>query len=198
MKKICLSFVIVVFLGLNVHAQDNGFGVRAGVNIATLKNFNSKLGFHLGGVYRLQLLSKTPLFFEPGLMLQLKGGKKSTNGVEDKINMVYLEIPAIFTYRLQINDIWTIQPAFGPFFSLGVSGTQKSSFMGQTDSHELFGADGGVKRGDMGIKIAVGALIKRAYYVGIGYDASFVNINKNSNGLKVRNGSFNISIGYNF
>ena len=35
MKKICL-LIVLVFLGLNVHAKDNGFSVRAGVNIASM------------------------------------------------------------------------------------------------------------------------------------------------------------------
>lgn len=197
MKKIYLFVFAMVFLGLNLHAQDNGFGVRAGINISTLKNMNSKLGFQLGGVYRLQIVSQIPLFIEPGLMLQFKGGKLSDDGIETKANLTYLEIPVLLTYRLQINDVWTIQPAFGPFFALGVSGKIKESGNGDSHSEDLFGEDGYARRGDVGIKIAAGALIKNTYYIGIGYDASFVNINKDS-GLKVRNGSFNITAGYYF
>ena len=65
MKRIYL-LIVMVFLGLNVYAQDNGFGVRAGVNIASMTNYNSKVGFHVGGLYSLQLSSSTPIFFEPG------------------------------------------------------------------------------------------------------------------------------------
>ena len=45
MKKIYL-LLVMVFLGFGVRAQDNGFGVRAGVNIASMTNYNSKAGFH--------------------------------------------------------------------------------------------------------------------------------------------------------
>ena len=197
MKKIYLFVFAMVFLGLNLHAQDNGFGVRAGINISTLKNMNSRLGFQLGGVYRLQIVSQIPLFIEPGLMLQFKGGKLSDDGVETKVNLTYLEIPVLLTYRLQINDVWTIQPAFGPFFALGVSGKFKESGNGESYSEDLFGEDDPARRGDVGIKIAAGALIKNTYYIGIGYDASFVNIYKGS-ALKVRNGSINITAGYYF
>lgn len=198
MKKICL-FVVLVFLGFHVQAQDNGFGVRAGVNIASMTNFNSKVGFHVGGLYRLQILSNTPLFFEPGVMLQLKGGKLSQAGVSSTLNLAYVEVPAIFAYRFQLNDTWAIQPALGPYFAFGVAGTIKQSYMGQTQSADLFGSNGTLKRGDIGLKIAVGALIKRIY-VGIGYDLSFVNLPKNytEGNPKLRNGSFYITAGYNF
>ena len=198
MKKIYL-FLVAVFLGLNVHAQDNGFGVRAGVNIASMTNYNSKVGFHVGGLYRLQLSSNTPVFFEPGVMLQFKGGKLTREGVSSTINLAYVEVPVVFGYCFQINDTWAIQPALGPYFAFGVSGTLKQSFMGQTQSGDLFGSNGALKRGDVGLKVALGTLINRVY-IGIGYDLSFVNLPKNyaKGDPKLRNGSFYISAGYNF
>ena len=198
MKKIYL-LLVMVFLGFGVQAQDNGFGVRAGVNIASMTNYNSKVGFHVGGMYRLQLLSDTPLFFEPGLELQFKGGKLSQSGVSSTLNMAYVEVPVMIAYRFRINDTWAIQPAIGPFFSFGITGTIKQSSMGQTQSGDLFGSNGALKRGDVGLKIAVGALLKRIYF-GIGYDLSFVNLPKNytTGNPKLRNGSFYFSAGYNF
>ena len=198
MKKISL-FLVMIFLGVGVQAQDNGFGVRAGVNIASMTNYNSKVGFHVGGMYRLQLLSDTPLFFEPGLELQFKGGKLSQSGVSSTLNMAYVEVPVMIAYRFRINDKWAIQPAVGPFFSFGVSGTVKQSYMGQNQSADLFGSNGGLKRGDVGLKIAAGALLKRIYF-GVGYDLSFINLPKNytKGDPKLRNGSFYISAGYNF
>ncbi len=198
MKKIYL-FLVAVFLGLNVHAQDNGFGVRAGVNIASMTNYNSKVGFHVGGLYRLQLSANTPVFFEPGVMLQFKGGKLSQSGVSSTLNLAYVEVPVVFGYCFQLNDTWAIQPALGPYFAFGVSGTLKQSYMGQTQSGDLFGSNGALKRGDVGLKVALGTLINRVY-VGIGYDLSFVNLPKNyaKGDPKLRNGSFYISAGYNF
>ena len=198
MKKIYL-FLVAVFLGLNVLAQDNGFGVRAGVNIASMTNYNSKVGFHVGGLYRLQLSSNTPVFFEPGVMLQFKGGKLTREGVSSTINLAYVEVPVVFGYCFQINDTWAIQPALGPYFAFGVSGTLKQSFMGQTQSGDLFGSNGALKRGDVGLKVALGTLINRVY-IGIGYDLSFVNLPKNyaKGDPKLRNGSCYISAGYNF
>ena len=189
----------MVFLGWNLQAQDNGFGVRAGVNIASMTNYNSKVGFHLGGMYRLQLLSDTPLFFEPGLELQFKGGKLTRSGTSSTLNLIYVEVPVMVAYRIQLNDKWAIQPALGPFFSFGVSGTLKQSYMGQTQSGDLFGSNGALKRGDVGFKIALGALLNRIYF-GFGYDLSFVNLPKNytKGDPKLRNGSFYISAGYNF
>ena len=113
--------------------------------------------------------------------------------------MAYVEVPVMIAYRFRINDTWAIQPAIGPFFSFGITGTIKQSSMGQTQSGDLFGSNGALKRGDVGLKIAVGALLKRIYF-GIGYDLSFVNLPKNytTGNPKLRNGSFYFSAGYNF
>lgn len=198
MKKIYL-FIVMLFLGLSVFAKDNGFGVRAGVNIASMTNFNSKVGFNAGGLYRLQILSNVPFFFEPGVMLQFKGGTVNRSGLTATLNLLYAEIPAVFAYRIRINDTWAIQPALGPFFSFGITGTIKQSYFGQTQSADLFGSNGSYKRGDMGLKLALGALVKRIYF-GIGYDWSFINLPKNytAGDPKIKNGSFCISAGYNF
>lgn len=200
MKKIHLLVLVMVFLGLDVVAQDSGFGVRAGLNITSVSNseLNSKVGFHIGGLYSMPLMSSVPLFFEPGFMLQLKGGRISENGATNKVNAVYMEIPAIFSYRLEINNTLSIVPSFGPFFALGIAGKNKISSGGSSESYDVFGDDGTAKRGDMGVKIAVGALLFQNIYVGMGYDASFLNVDKSDNGGKVRNGSFNISAGYYF
>lgn len=197
MKKIYLFLFALVFLGSNLHAQDNRFGVRAGMNISNTTMLNSRIGFHIGGLYSMQLFPNLPVFFEPGLMLQFKGGKLSENGTTTKANILYLEIPATFSCRCEINRDLTIQPSFGPFFALGLSGKAKQSGDGQSVSEDLFGDDGTARRGDMGFKFAVGALIKDLYYVGLGYDVSIVNMAKDGP-LKVRNGSFNISVGYYF
>ncbi len=198
MKKIYL-FIVMALIGSNVYAQDNGFGVRAGVNIASMTNYNSKVGLHVGGMYRLQLSSNVPVFFEPGVMFQLKGGKLTQSGVSSTLNLAYVEVPAVFAYQFQLNETWAIQPALGPYFAFGVAGTLKQSYMGQTQSGDLFGSNGALKRGDVGLKVALGTLIKRVY-VGVGYDLSFINLPKNytKGNPKLRNGSFYISAGYNF
>lgn len=203
MKKIHLIVLAMVFLGLDVCAQDSGFSARAGLNFSNTTAENSRVGFHMGGLYSMQIMSKVPVFFEPGLMLQFKGGKLDTGYGTFKTNVVYLEIPATFSCRCEINKDLALQPSFGPFFALGISGKYKNSNDGGSTSEDLFGDDGYAKRGDMGFKFAVGALIRSSYYVGLGYDISFVNIAKEkmedlTGSLKVRNGSFNISAGYYF
>lgn len=198
MKKICV-LLVTMFFGFQLQARDNGFGVRAGVNIASMTNFNSKVGFHVGGMYRLQLMSATPIFFEPGLELQFKGGKLTQSGVSTTLNLVYVNIPAIVAYRFQFNDKWAIQPALGPYFSFGVSGTMKQSSMGRTQSMDTFGSNGVLKRGDVGMRFSLGAMLNRIYF-GFGYDLSFVNLPKNytTGNPKLRNGCFYLSAGYNF
>ena len=86
-----------------------------------------------------------------------------------------------------------------PLFRIRNYGNVQWSFLGQTDSVEQFGSNGALKRGDMGLKIALGALINRIY-TGIGYDLGLVNLPKSytAGDPKFKNGSFYITAGYNF
>ena len=84
-----------------------GFGIRGGLNIATVTNLNSKAGFNLGGSYEIMLTRRFPLYFETGLYLQYKGGKETVDGYTNEVNLWYLEIPALLSYHVQICLLYT-------------------------------------------------------------------------------------------
>ena len=179
---------------------DSGFGVRSGINIVTITNFNAKAGFHVGGLYRLKIAKNHPLYFEPGLFYQLKGGNTSQpGGVKIKSTLSFLEIQMPFGYRLDINDKWAIEPLFGPYMAIGVAGKSKQSFQGHTNSVSIFGDRGGLNRFDFGMKVAVNVLVNKVCF-GAGYDAGMINMVKNyqQGNPKSRMVSFYLTAGYNF
>lgn len=55
-----------------------------------------------------------------------------------------------------------------------------------------------MKRGDMGLRFGVSADISERYYIGLGYDLGLMNIAKESEGGKLKNRCFTLSVGYNF
>ncbi|HJI20079.1 outer membrane beta-barrel protein [Alistipes sp.] len=171
-----------------------GFGIRGGLNIATVTNLNSKAGFNLGGSYEIMLTRRFPLYFETGLYLQYKGGKETVDGYTNEVNLWYLEIPALLSYHVQIGRNWTVQPYFGLYYALGVGGKYKS--LGE--SSDVFGNY--FNRSDFGIRVGAGATWKQLYF-GVGYDAGLINISKDKVKPQlgsVKTGSFYITIGYNF
>ena len=54
------------------------------------------------------------------------------------------------------------------------------------------------KRSDFGLRFGVGVTVMKHYYAGVGYDLGLLNISKDSGEGKIKNGSFFISLGYNF
>ena len=99
----------------------------------------------------------------------------------------------------------SIQPAAGVYYGFGIHGKLK----GDAAKVDLFKEisvpveDGSVegqmfKRSDFGLRFGVGVTVMKHYYAGVGYDLGLLNISKDSGEGKIKNGSFFISLGYNF
>ena len=96
---------------------------------------------------------------------------------------------------------------FVPFLLLRLS--QNGKLKGDAAKVDLFKEisvpveDGSVegqmfKRSDFGLRFGVGVTVMKHYYAGVGYDLGLLNISKDSGEGKIKNGSFFISLGYNF
>jgi len=97
--KIILSIFFLLGLTVVVKAQsaDTHFGLKAGVNVSSLDvkdgvDFDSKAGFHIGGLAHVHL---SPHFaVQPELVYSEQGGKDG----DDKWKVNYLNIPVLFQY----------------------------------------------------------------------------------------------------
>ncbi len=228
MKKLLLALVGIAFVAGSAVAQNyekNIFGVRAGMNVANVSVYDlspdSKIGFHVAGVYQRLLTSSVPLYLETGLSFSQKGCKIGPElGLSPEIgnikaNAMYLQIPVMVNYKFNIKDAVTLYPSAGFYYGLGIGGKIK----GEGYHRDSFGKTGVLKRSDFGMRVSATVEWKK-FSLGIGYEFGFMNINKNfdlnnvdfddeymrySNDTderaiipKVKTGNFFISVGYNF
>lgn len=212
-KKLALAAGLTAF-GQN----ESSFGVRAGLNVANLHlsagglsaSLDSRASYHVGFAYQQPLLRVLPLYFETGLYLSGRGASVTAGDLDldvegkAKFNMLYLQVPAVVSWHFNIKSV-SIQPAAGVYYGFGIHGKLK----GDAAKVDLFKEisvpveDGSVegqvfKRSDFGLRFGVGVTVMKHYYAGVGYDLGLLNISKDSGEGKIKNGSFFISLGYNF
>lgn len=240
MKKLFLLTVICLTGAATVSAQSLGdmfgrdqkgeitFGVRAGMNISNISgeygpksklDLDSRIGFQVGAIVDLPITNG--FYIQPGLFITTRGAKKETTERDEdyskstnKYNPIYLQIPVLASFRMDVSQSVNLQVNVGPYFSLGLGGKQKSEyketgestkkasipFFGKsTDKEEHFGA----KRFDLGLSFGAGVTIKEHYYVGIQYDLGLMNMAIHDDKAfgdkaKFHNGNFAIQLGYNF
>lgn len=207
-----LTFGVRVGLNINSLSSDNAAG-------ESFNDMNSRAGWHVGAVMDWNVAGN--FYIQPGVYLTSRGAKSEcflsddydTGSVEMKINMTYLQIPILAQYRFDVGAV-KIDVATGPYFALGLGGKAKFEeswgdgysekwewkvFKKSTDEVE----DGDFKRFDCGWRIGAGVHFLKNYYVGLNYDLGFTNLCKVheygwEDGVKIKNRSFSITLGYNF
>ena len=220
MKKLLLALMGTVMVAGCAMAQNyekNLYGVRAGLNVASLLDqgmeVHSKTGFHIAGVYQRLLTESLPLYLETGLQLSQKGYKVQFYEREP-YNAMYLEIPVMVNYKFYIKDKVAIYPSFGVYYALGIGGKYKGESMDSeeygTEKYDMFGSKGFMKRSDFGMRFSATAEWKQ-FVFSLGYEFGFVNVAKIADGGnpesnedalsswgKLKTGNFFLSVGYNF
>lgn len=227
MKKVLLCVALLAGAVCSANAQDKtlSFGVRAGLNINSLSysgsqtelDLKSRAGFHAGAVLDWNFASD--FYLQPGVFFTTRGAKSEFSEPEfnysltQKINASYLQIPVVVSYRLPVGQSLKIDFHAGPYFAFGLGGKVKFEendggevtkwdykvFKKSTDEQE----NGDIKPFDMGLRFGAGVHIQK-FYVGLEYDLGLSNIARTGdmyqwdNNDKLRNGSFAITVGYNF
>lgn len=204
------------------------WGVRAGMNLSTMHfsgdyaEGGTKPGFHIGVVAEVPYMES--LWFKTGLYYSMKGFKNTEDyqsslgayTLEDKANAFYLQIPVQASYRYKIDRHFGLQVDLGPYFAVGTNGKwhykydytpPQTATTGEDkevhiDTKENTFHKGNLHRFDMGLAMGIGVTYDH-YYAGINYDWSWLNSScrhRDYMGYKVkaRNGSFGITLGYNF
>ncbi|MEG1760165.1 MAG: porin family protein [Alistipes sp.] len=216
MKKICLCVLGIVVMSLCASAQNKStWGVRAGLNISDMTqkqdgesgSTGSRASFHVGVAYQFPIVKKLPLYIETGLYLSGRGAKVNEETVNVKMNMLYMQVPVLVSWHFNLNSV-SLQPYVGAFYGLGVHGKLKAgdreASLFKANTIEGVEIPQAFKRSEVGLRFGLGVAIKKHYYVGVGYDLGLTNILKNESaigvdkGAKMKNGSFFVSLGYNF
>lgn len=105
MKKIVILFSAIL-LSTAVYGQ---FGIKAGFNFNSMKDFNvndlqssfeGKTGFHVGVLYKLDL--PLGLALQPELMYTQKGGSTDINGKRTDLKMNYIQLPVNLQWGIDL------------------------------------------------------------------------------------------------
>lgn len=96
---LAIGFLTAVFgAKAQVKAQ---FGLKGGVNVASLNSnnandFDSKVGFHAGGLVHIHL---TKMFaIQPEVVYSTQGAKLNIAGIENKFDINYVNVPVLLQF----------------------------------------------------------------------------------------------------
>ncbi len=82
------------------NAQHANIGIKAGLNLYTIKSdntdFSTKAGFHAGLIGHIHMTKQFAL--QPEIVYSAEGGKYKNAGVETSIKLDYINVPVIFQY----------------------------------------------------------------------------------------------------
>lgn len=179
MKK--LLFGLLFLAGaLSINAQSVKFGVKGGLNFATLRGNNldvdSKTGFHLGGVVELKFLDKFSV--QPEL-LYTELGTKNSNG---ELKLDYISLPVMAKYYVLDGFFAEAGPQF--------------SFLVRDELDVTGGAlDPQTEDFDLGLNLGLGYSFKNGLFIQSRYTLGLTALQENPD---VRNGAFQLSLGYLF
>ncbi len=181
MRKIFLfTFLTMLLASGQIMAQNFGFGIKAGANVANFRtdgdNFQARVGY-LFGVYGNIRFSER-VGFQPELLYSNQGAaSKGNNGVD--VNLSYLTVPMMF--KVYLTPAVNLQ--LGPYFGIILEKDFRHE-LGDLNDDELkdsfdgydFGAQGGINFEN-----------KTGFNVGIRYVYGFADINKNHNSSTASN-----------
>lgn len=183
MKKILLPAVVAVLGCTNVNAQEIKFGVKGGLNFASVSGDDTAgvdgvTSFNFGVVSEIPISGK--FSFQPELMYSGQG--YSFN--DDTIALSYLNLPLMGKYYVTKGLSVEAGPQIGFLFSAKNEGADvKDSF----------------KTVDFGVNFGLGYKFDNGLNFGARYNLGLTNINDvDGYSGKNKNGVFQISAGYFF
>lgn len=206
MKKL-ISIIVVLFATMTVNAQVT-FNLKGGIGMASCigsgDTSNSKLTFvaKFGGGIETPISQN--LSFMPSLEVAWKGGKYDIYDGTGTINLVYLQIPAVFAYRFNVNDRLNMTVKAGPYAAFALSGNMKQDYvlgaMAYNYDVNIFKENGqsitkAANRFDVGLDVGLDFELHR-FVLGLEYELGFISFAPNDN--KLKNQAFYLTVGYKF
>jgi hypothetical protein len=212
MKKLRLTFLAVVLLMVTAVNAQLSWGVQGGVNLSNLSNVryqvgltDAKLGFNIGVLTDFGFTSNMGI--RSGLFFTTKGirekhppaviGKGRTDITNvHTTNLMYLQIPIHFAYKVNITPSTRIVFHTGPYVAYGIGGSRR--FNGERIGYiGVFGDDESQYMPfDFGIGFGVGFEFGRIL-TGIGWERGLVDISNFEHG-SARNRNAFLTVGYRF
>ncbi|MBL7971290.1 MAG: PorT family protein [Prolixibacteraceae bacterium] len=196
-----LTFLLVFTLFAQF-ANAQVFGIKGGMNVASMTfsssgmDFSPKsiIGLQIGPVAEFEL--QESLYFNTGLLYSLKGYKIKMDFMGENVDVTsklnYLEVPLNFAYKFETSETSKFFVQAGPYLGYALSGKSK----GDGESVDIEFGDGGMKRFDLGVGIGLG-LEFGPLVPSVSYQLGLANLSDDSD-VKVKNQVFQVSVAYMF
>lgn len=210
MKKFLPLFLVALVATATVSAQGLRYGITGAMNVANYAmevegisfNPDSRIGFRAG--FRMEMDAPfiyDGFYFDAEALLSAKGAKFDSSSGEDSSSVIsrpyYLEIPIHIGYRYMFGQGNVgIFGSFGPYFGVGLFGTNKVTVAGVESKPDAFSSDG-LKRFDFGLGLRAGVAMFEHYRIYVGYDWGLIDVAK-SGGNKINNRNFYVGASYMF
>lgn len=193
MKKAILAIFVLGITGTTFAQQQVKFGPKAGVNFANLSgvdNSEMKTGFHVGAVAEIKFNEKFSV--QPEVVYSAQGAKYTSNNIELKSNIDYINIPILAKYY--IVDGFSVEA--GPQVGFLVKAEGEGSVgnvSGTTDIKDNF------KSTDFVLGLGLAYDLPMGLFVNARYNLGLSDIRENtSNGDAIKNNVIQVGIGYKF
>lgn len=209
MKKL-LSSMVVMLVSLAASAQIT-WNVKLGGGIAMctgdVENTKNIFVGKVGVGFEMPLSHSLSLM--PSLEFAIKGTKTSFDGYdyewdeyynfEETFTPMYIQLPVVCAYRLNLNTDWNIVLKAGPYFAYGIKGDYKLKEKNSgesSDNYDLF-SDGDAKRLDIGIDAGIDFEYHR-FVIGLEYEKGFTSFASSDSDVDIFNQAAYLTVGYKF
>lgn len=210
MKKIILSAVALFAFGY-IGAQEVRFGLKGGVNFATLtgdiEDASAKVGFNAGVFAELKVSEKFSV--QPELLISTQGAKNEYNedlgggnsySEESKLNFTYLNVPIMGKFYVADKFSLELGPQIG-FLMSAKSDYSATTVIGGVTTTESENVDvkDEVKSIDFGMNFGAGFDFTENLSAGVRYNLGLSNINDvEGDNSDIKNSVISLSLGYKF
>lgn len=202
MKQIIL-LIVMLSLSVGMLFAQPVFGVRAGLNIASLTgeddmdDYGSKLGFHVGAMMQYPMGGN--FILQPELLYTMKGGTfdlefLGKNEITGTAN--YLEMPLLVKYNVEMPSI-KIQPYIGASIAylLVAEIENKKTVLGVTTTTTDDVKDD-MEALEAGLNLGADVIVMQNFMVGLRYNMGLTEIVKKD--TKFKNNVIMVNLGYLF
>ena len=206
MKKLMFFIAIAVLCFVNLNAQEVKFGVKAGLNLASIsrddtEDLDGRTSFHIGGVVEIKITDK--FSFQPELLYSAQGAKSTYEDQFEKdeitIKLDYINLPLMAKYY--VAEGFSIEA--GPQIGFLMNSEADYDYIDKEDSE--FSESGSLdlkdvtKDIDFGFNFGVGYKMENGLNFGARYNLGLSNINDDPDySDKNQNSVIQISVGFFF
>ncbi|MCF6349044.1 MAG: PorT family protein [Flavobacteriaceae bacterium] len=187
--------VITIFSFTSANAQGVKFGVKAGVNFASIigdgtENIDMRTSYHVGAVVEIGISER--FSFQPELLYSVQGAKEKVSEVELTYKFDYINLPLIAKYYLA--EGFSLEA--GPYVGLLMSAKVEAEGPGGSFDEDVKDSFNDI---DFGANTGVAYKLENGLSFGARYNFGLFNIvDVVGDNSKIYNRVIQVSVGYFF